>query len=303
MSWSKPDPAPVLGMAPDIWPDGTRACAGVQERLNTLRSDREKEELAECTFRPSINASSLPGRPASAQVGCLPEGSTFRGYRSHGCLQRGSLARGSAGLQGESSPPPAPTTADTPTRLQTLVVVSVMVGSGVAALRSQAGASVPAQPRCQIPHRPWCSLLASCTARKCARAWQQPCLCQPTGMAPVSRPVLRLIIQGTHIDAFLYPQFGVFLSGLYWPLQVCTCVCRSTAASASRSCTMTPCRGTPRPSRPRPGCPWNTPSSPSSAPGGPSTNTWSPLSTPPSPPATGDLRMQEHHTAPKVMHR
>ena len=166
MSWPKPGPAPVLGMAPDAWPGGTWPCSGVQERLNTLRSDREREELAECTFRPSINASSLPGRPASAQVSSLPESLTFRGYRSHGCLQRGSLAHRSVGLQGESSPPPAPTMADTPTRLQTLVVVSVMVGSGVAALGSQASASVPAQPLCQIPHQPQCSVLASCTARR-----------------------------------------------------------------------------------------------------------------------------------------
>ena len=46
----------------------TNALLILQERLNTLKSDREREEVAECTFRPTINPSSLPGRPASAQV-------------------------------------------------------------------------------------------------------------------------------------------------------------------------------------------------------------------------------------------
>ena len=61
----------------------------MQERLSTLRNDREKEELAECTFRPSINSSSLPGRPASAQVDRLPERSC-RGLLAGESLQRGS---------------------------------------------------------------------------------------------------------------------------------------------------------------------------------------------------------------------
>ena len=39
-----------------------------QERLNTLKGDKEREELAECTFRPVINNATASRRPMSAQV-------------------------------------------------------------------------------------------------------------------------------------------------------------------------------------------------------------------------------------------